>query len=201
MPNQKVGLSPEQWAEKLRIISQHLEHPASLCIIGSAVGMFSHQARISMDIDVWNKGSKFFYSDLKQAVEKSGLLFDPKDELEPNQPYIQIVQPGIVEIGSFRSTEIILRETGLTVVRPPIENVIASKLVRASKKDLEDIAYLRHHFGVPSEKVRAVIASFPSGSIRDRAAENAVYLDVLPQPPSQKPWSRNREPDEPTMGM
>ena len=201
MANQQGGLSPEQWAEKLRIISQHLEHPASLCIIGSAVGMFSHQARISMDIDVWNKASTFFYSDLKQAVEKAGLLFDPKDELEPDQPYIQIVQPGIVEVGSFRSTETILRETGLTVVRPPIENIIASKLVRAAKKDLEDIAYLRHYFGVSSEEVRAVIAEFPSGSIRDRATENAIYLDVLPQPPSQLPPPRNHEPDEPTRGM
>lgn len=197
MPNSNGGLSPEAWAEKLKLISQHLEHPASLCIIGSAVGMFAQQDRISIDLDVWNKGSNFFYSDLKQAVEKAGLLFDPKAEMEPDQPYIQIVQPGVVQIGPYEETETVLQETRLTIVRPPIENVIASKLVRASAKDLEDIAYLRHHFGVSNERVRAVIAKFPPGPAREQAEENAVYLDVLPEPR----WPRNPKDSGPEMDI
>lgn len=180
-----TGLGPKEWAEKLALIGKHLEHPASLCIIGSAVGMFAYQARMSIDVDVWAKGSNFFYSDLKQATEKAGLLFDPRDEMEPNQPYIQIVQPGIVQIGPYEETEVVLRETGLTVIRPPIENIIASKLVRASAKDIEDIAYLRHHFGVTTEQVLAVIDKFPKGRTRDRATENAVYLEVLPEQQAQ----------------
>lgn len=186
MPISDNGLSPEEWAEKLKLISRHLEHPASICIIGSAVGMFAQQDRISIDLDIWNKGSSFFYSDLKQAVEKAGLLFDPKAEMAPDQPYVQIVQPGVVQIGPYEETETVLRETGLTVIRPPIENIIASKLVRASAKDLEDIAYLRHHFGITKDQVEAVIAKFPAGVTREQAMENTVYLDILPEPPGSR---------------
>ncbi len=180
------GLGPEEWAQKLKEISKHLEHETSLCIIGSAVGMFAQQIRTSIDLDVWNKGSAFFYSDLKQASEKAGLLFDPKGEMEPDKPYIQIVQPGVVQVGDYHETEVVFRETGLTVVRPPIENIIASKLVRASAKDLEDIAYLRQYFAVPNEKIKEIISKFPRGTTREQALENSVYLEVLPTPKIKK---------------
>ncbi|OAM91643.1 nucleotidyl transferase AbiEii/AbiGii toxin family protein [Termitidicoccus mucosus] len=180
------GLNADQWAEKLEKISLYLEHPASLCIIGSAVGMFAQQIRTSIDLDIWNNGSSFFYSDLKQAVEKAGLLFNPKEEMEPGRPYIQIVQPDIVQIGPYDETITVLRETGLTIIRPPIENIIASKLTRASPRDLEDIMYLKNHFGISNEQIKAVINKFPPGITKEQTLENIVYLDVLPERPEPK---------------
>jgi hypothetical protein len=177
-PGTPAGLNAEEWAEKLRAIASHLAHPASLCLIGAAPGMFSSQPRISMDLDVWNEGSSFFYSDLKQAVEKAGILFDPKSEMAPETPYIQIVQPGIVHIGDYKETQTMLRETGLTVVRPPVENIIASKLLRAGPKDIEDIIYLRRHFDVSRERIEKIIETFPAGIIRETARENSIYLEI-----------------------
>lgn len=194
MSNSAKGLGPEEWAEKLRLIAKHLEHPASLCLIGSAPGMFAQQSRISIDLDVWQKGSNFFYSDLKQAVEKSGLLFNPKDEMEPDQPYIQIVEQGVVQVGPYKETETLMKETGLTVVRPPIENIIASKLVRASPKDLEDIAYLRQRFGVSNDQVKSVVEKFPFGVVREQALENLVFLEVLPQLSQTKSTPKPKKP-------
>jgi hypothetical protein len=182
-----AALNSEQWAAKLAEIASHLELPASLCLIGSAAGMFSQQQRVSIDLDVWQKRSQFFYSDLKQACEKSGLLFNPKDEMEPNVAYIQLIDPGMVQIGDFDKTEPILRERNLVVERPPIENIIASKLVRMSEKDLEDVAFLVKRFGVTKEAVETVIQTFPRGHTRDQAVENLVYLDVLEPPDHSTP--------------
>jgi hypothetical protein len=178
--NTPEGLNADEWAEKLRDIAGHLKHPASLCLIGAAPGMFSAQPRSSMDLDVWDEGSTFFHSDLKQAVEKAGLLFDPKSELAPEIPYIQIVQPGIVHLGDYKETQTLLREPGMTVVCPPIENIIASKLLRAGPKDIEDIIYLRRRFSVSRERVEKIIETFPAGVIRETARENIVYLEIAP---------------------
>ena len=41
-----------QWTEKLHLIARHLQHPASLCLIGSAAGMFAQQDRKSVYLDL-----------------------------------------------------------------------------------------------------------------------------------------------------
>jgi hypothetical protein len=177
----------EQWAEKLRLIASHLQYPASLCLIGSAIGMFSQQSRVSINLNIWKQHSSFLYTDLKQAVEKAGLLFNPKDEMEPDTPCIQIVQPGIVQLGKFMDTTVLLQETGLIVCRPPIENIIASKLVRASPKDIEDIIYLKNRFGITKQQVETILNTFPPGTLQHNAKENLVYLDIdLPPSPSME---------------
>jgi hypothetical protein len=56
--------------------------------------------------------------------------------LDPDVPYIQLVEAGIVEVGDFSKTNRLMEEGQLVVVRPPIENISASKLLRASPKDL-----------------------------------------------------------------
>ena len=71
-----------------------------------------------------------------------------------------------------------LEEGQLVVVRPPIENIIASKMLRVSAKDLTDIAYLMDHYDVPKQKVANVIRSFPPGK-RAEAEENMVYLKMM----------------------
>lgn len=173
------GLSAEEWMAILEKISTHLQKPTSLCLIGSAPGIFGGQpARLSIDLDSWQKASKFAYADLKQACEKAGVLFNPKGELQPDIPYIQIVEEGIVQVGDFSSVITLMEEGNLTVTRPPIENVIASKLVRMEPKDFDDVAYLVQHYRTSKNSIEKIIRNFPHPA-QERAMENLVYLDVF----------------------
>jgi hypothetical protein len=66
----------------------------------------------------------------------------------------------------------------LQLYRPPIENLIAAKLLRAEPKDLGDIRFLLSRHRTELARIRKVIAEF-SDPARERATENLVYLDVL----------------------
>src|SRR5205823_6761923 len=116
---------------------------ARLMLVGSAAGIFAGQpARTSMDLDVWKPKSEFQTISLQKAVETAGLLFDPKSVLEPETPYIQLMEPGLAQTGSFDQGEPLHQFAALRLERPPIANLIAAKLIRAEAKDLEDITFL-----------------------------------------------------------
>jgi hypothetical protein len=66
----------------------------------------------------------------------------------------------------------------LQLYRPPAENLIAAKLLRAEPKDLSDIRFLLSRFRPELARIRKIIAEF-TGPARERATENLVYLDVL----------------------
>ena len=178
-------LDGEGWMTLLGELSEALgsEGPSvKLCLIGSAACLFGGMdGRTSGDLHVWKPASDFDRRELQRAAEKVGLLFDPKQSLEPNRPYLQLVEPGISQLGDFEPV-FVERMGRLQLFRPPIENLIAAKLVRSATKDLGDIRFLigRHH---PSlDKVRSVVSSFPEPA-RGWAMENLVYLDLLkPQP-------------------
>lgn len=192
------GLSAEQWREKLSLLASHLQRPTSLCIIGSGPGIIGGQPnRVSIDLDTLQRASHFAYSDMKQACEKSGLLFNPQDEIDPNQPYIQIIEEGKVQVGRFTEVTDVMREGGLVVIRPPMENIVASKLLRASDKDFADVAYLVETYGVTRQGVEKVLKHFPADK-REQAAENLVFLDAIaqakqPRPPLNAPAGRGRK--------
>ena len=115
--------------------------------------------------------------ELKLAAEQAGLLFDPKQTLEPNRPYLQLVEPGLTQLGVFEAV-FIERIGRLHLCRPPVENLIAAKLLRAEPKDLGDIRFLMSRHRPDVARIRQVIAEF-SDAARERATENLVYLDVL----------------------
>ena len=152
--------------------------PVELCLIGSAACILGGMAgRTSMDLDVWQPASDYERIELKAAVEQAGLLFNPISELEPDCSYIQIVEPGIVQVGNFQS--VLIEKIGrMRITRPPIENIIAAKLPRCSEKDLEDIAYLKKKYDVPTDRVKAIIDEF-HGHAAESARENLIYLEVL----------------------
>ena len=176
---QEPGLSGEQWKEILVKIAQHLTRPASLCLIDSGPGIFAGQPnRLSIDLDGLSRASKFEYQDLKQACEKAGVLFNPKGEMEPDTPYLQIVEEGIVQVGRFKKKTKVFESGELTLTRPPVENIIASKLVRAAPKDIGDIAFLLGNHHVEKSAIVEVIKSFP-GSKQERAEENLIYIDAI----------------------
>ncbi len=176
-----LQLDGEAWMAVLEDLSQGLGKdgsPVHLCLIGSAACLFGGmEGRTSADLDVWKPASEFDRSELKAAAEKAGLIFDPKTTLDPDRPYLQIVEPGLTQIGAFEPV-LIARMGRLHLHRPPVENLIAAKLIRADPKDLGDIRFLVSRHRPDLGRVRRVVAGFESPA-RERATENLVYLDVL----------------------
>jgi hypothetical protein len=170
----------ERWMRSLEMMSIALgkEGPTvKLCLIGSAACLLGNMpGRVSRDLDIWKSSSDYDTLELKAASEAAGLLFNPKELLEPESPYLQIVEPGIVQVGEF--IPVLLEKMGrLELYRPPIENIIASKLVRAAEKDIEDILYLVKAFCPDVNTIKQIVHSFPSHA-KERSLENLVLLDA-----------------------
>jgi hypothetical protein len=176
-----LQLDGEAWSAVLADLSQALRQsgaPVRLCLIDSAACLFGGMdGRTSADLDIWKPASDFDRRELKLAAEKAGLLFDPKQTLEPNRPYLQLIEPGLTQLGAFEPV-FIERIGRLQLYRPPAENLIAAKLLRAEPKDLSDIRFLLSRFRPELARIRKIIAEF-TGPARERATENLVYLDVL----------------------
>ena len=180
MSENAAGLNREQWHEKLARIGEELSRrgaTASLTVMGSAPGILAGQpSRTSMDLDVWRPASDFDRTTFKAAVEATGLLYDPKG-YEPAAPYIQMVEPGIVQLGRFEP-QLVEHYGGLTISKAPAANLIASKLLRASEVDLYDIAWMVGAYQPDLLDIGRAIQSFPREP-RERATENMVYLQAL----------------------
>jgi hypothetical protein len=176
-----LQLDGEAWSQVLAEVSRALGKdgaPTRLCLIGSAACLFGGmEGRTSADLDVWKEASDYDREELRTAAEKAGLLFDPKQSLEPNQPYLQLVEPGLTQLGVFEPvfTERIGR---LHIYRPPIENLIAAKLIRAEPKDVADIRFLVGRYKPDSAVIGRIVATFKPPA-RERAQENLVYLKVF----------------------
>jgi hypothetical protein len=183
------GMTTSQWQAKLTELSKHLKHPTQLCIIGSFVGMSLGQPdRRTIDIDILRARSKYLTDDLRQAAEKVGLMFNPKAEfLGEGQPYLQLVDEGLTQLGEFEKALPMERYENLELVRPPLENVIAAKLIRSSSRDVDDITFL---YAQTRDKtaILEIIRGFPRVQ-REQATENSIYLEVVsgPSSPSHGP--------------
>lgn len=176
------GLSRDEWLEKLTLVDQSLQRQgatALLTLVGSAAGIFAGQpGRTSIDLDVWKPTSRYQVPALKKAVEAAGLLFDPKSMLEPDRPYIQLMEPGIAQTGEFTTTEMLEPFSALRLERPPIANLVAAKLVRAEPKDLEDIAFLISRYQPTRQDIEEAVNTMPRRA-RETATENLVYLSTM----------------------
>jgi hypothetical protein len=133
--------------------------------------------RSSRDLDVWQPASDFDRLELKRAVESAGLLFDPRDQLDPDRPYVQIITPGPSQTASF--TPVLWAKMGrLHIYLPPWPNLIASKLARGDERDVEDVLFLAGRHRVTDEQVRACAEQMPEPA-REQVLENLVYLQIL----------------------
>lgn len=177
----QLQLDGEAWSAVLADLAQALGEegsPLRLCLIGSAACLFGGMdGRTSADLDIWKPASDYDRLELQTAAEKVGLLFDPKQTLDPDRPYLQLIEPGLTQLGTFEPV-LIERMGRLQIFRPPVENLIAAKLIRAEPKDLGDIRFLLSRHRPDLQRVRAIIAEFNSQA-RERATENLVYLDVM----------------------
>lgn len=102
----KRQLNGEAWLAVLEDISEALGKkgsPVRLCLIGSAACLLGGmEGRTSADLDIWKPASSYDRRELKAAAEKAGLLFDPKQTLDPHRPYLQLVD-GVDAIWRFRT--------------------------------------------------------------------------------------------------
>ena len=177
----QLQLDGEAWSVVLADLSDALGKegaPLRLCLIGSAACLFGGmEGRTSADLDIWKPASDYDRRELQAAAEKAGLLFDPKQALDPDRPYLQLVEPGLTQLGQFEPV-FIERIGRLHLYRPPVENLVAAKLIRAEPKDLGDIQFLVSRHRPDLQRIRRIISEF-NPQARDRATENLVYLDVL----------------------
>lgn len=151
--------------------------PVRLCLIGSAACLLGNMPeRASRDLDVWKPASDYDTLQLRAAAEQAGIVFNPKEHIEPDDPYLQIVEPGIVQVGEF--APVLMEKMGrLELYRPPIENIIASKLTRASEDDIQDILYLLKAHNPDKGKIEEIIRSFPTAA-NTSGIENLIYLEI-----------------------
>jgi hypothetical protein len=174
-------LNRDEWLSLLERIAEALPAqgpPVSLCLIGSAACLLEAMpGRSSRDLDVWQPGSDFDRLELKRAVEAAGLLFDPREVLEPDKPYVQIITPTPSQAGAF--TPVLWARMGrLHVFLPPWPNLIASKLARGDERDVEDVLFLAGKHHVTAESVKKCAESLPEPA-RQQVLENLVYLQIL----------------------
>ena len=170
----------ERWMRALESMARALGkdgQPVQLCLIGSAACIFAGMdLRVSEGLDIWQPSSDYDLTELKNAAEAAGLSCNPTGILEPDQPYLQIIEPGIVQIGKFKPVPM-FKMGRLIVSRPPIENIIASKLTRAADKDIQDILYLIKTYQPDIREIKTIVQSFPHAA-KAQATENLIYLDV-----------------------
>lgn len=171
----------DRWMRALEAMALSLGKdgpPVKLCLIGSAACLLGNMpGRTSRDLDVWKPSSTYDSMELKSAATEAGVVFNPKETIEPHDPYLQIVEPGIVQIGEFEPV-LMDRMGRLELYRPPIENIIASKLTRAADKDIQDILYLLKAHQPDTKKIKDVVKSFPQ-TARSVAEKNLVYLEII----------------------
>lgn len=180
MPPPLTTFDREQWFAALERLADALgEGPeVKLCLIGSAACLFGGMdGRTSRDLDVWKPASHYDRRDLARATEAAGLLFDPIAEVLPDRPYLQLVDPIPTELGSF--DPVFLERIGrLRLYRPPIENLIVSKLIRCEPRDLSDIRFLVSRYHPEERLIRQLVAGL-SPRNREQATENLIYLAAI----------------------
>lgn len=77
-------------------LGKHLTLPTQLCVIGSGAAILSGQPdRQTPDLDIWHQQSDFDSGDLRQACEACGMLYDPKEDVDPDAVYLQIIRPAL----------------------------------------------------------------------------------------------------------
>jgi hypothetical protein len=167
--------------EKLLIaIGNSLLNPTTLCVIGSTPSiLFGQPERQTPDIDIWFPRSDFDVGDLKRACEQAGLVYDPKDEIDPDAVYLQMVRPGFVALPANFEVEIIGRYGNLRLVMPPPDLIVASKLARGSDSDIEDAVWWVRGRDLSDEQIALTIDQLPTAASRNAARENFVLVQLV----------------------
>lgn len=164
----------------LTVLGETLPGPATLCIVGSAAAILLGQPeRQTPDIDVWGPESDFDIGALRRACAQTGLLYDPRGEVEPGAVYLQILRPGITMFPEHFAAELIGRFGNLTLVMPPPALIVATKLARGSDSDIEDAAWWVRERDLSVAAIEAAIAHIPQPDNRAAARENLILIQLV----------------------
>jgi hypothetical protein len=178
-------IGKQQIIEKLQEIDSYLEEDQQICVIGSTATILMGQPnRNTEDVDVWSPASRIKARLLKAAVEKAGLLYDPQED-EPDKPYVQVVHPGIVQVPSFnpetgkwldeKSSQIVWQGKHLTVSVPPMEAIVASKLIRFEARDAQDCIWILASKSTDATAIHRAIKKLPY----ERREDAEANFDML----------------------
>lgn len=165
--------------ELLAEVGAKLAVPATICVVGSAAAILLGQPeRQTPDIDIWAPESDFDTMALRCACEAVGLLFDPRGELRPDEIYLQILRPGITMFPEHFAVEKLGRFGNLTVVMPPPELIVATKLARADERDIEDAAWWVRVRNLSVERIDQAIRFIPQAENQVAARENLIFVQL-----------------------
>ncbi|MEY4576914.1 MAG: hypothetical protein RL701_1617 [Pseudomonadota bacterium] len=175
-----MALDRNKLEEVFQKLGSALYEPATLCIFGSTPGILLGQpSRQTQDVDVWHAQSTYDAGDLSRACTLTGVLYDPKGEVQPDAVYLQIVRPGIVALPQGFETESIARYGKLTVVMPAPVVLSAAKLVRANENDLGDIVWWVRQRSISLQQLEQSIARLPNQRQQETALENLVFVRLV----------------------
>ncbi len=161
-------------------LGRELVNPTTLCIFGSSPAIFcGQQSRQTQDIDVWHENSVYDGGDLSGACSRIGLLYDPKEEIDPDIIYLQIVRQGIVSLPKNFETEFLAQFGKLKLVMPTPAVLTAAKLVRAYENDINDVVWWMRHSNIQEQQIDHAISQFPNRSHREAAKENMVFVHLV----------------------
>jgi len=161
-------------------LGSKLSQPTTLCLIGSTPAiMLGQDERQTHDIDVWQPGSDYDSGELARACQEIGVLFDPKGELDPEAVYLQIVRPGTVSLPPAIGIEAIARFGKLTVAIPPPAIIVASKLTRATERDIEDVVWWVRQRALEPDAVEEAIGMLPRTVDREAARDNMIIVRLV----------------------
>jgi len=156
-PNSEMpSYDKDRWMRALEAMASSLGKegpPVKLSLIGSAACLLGNMpGRTSRDLDVWKPASTYDSLELKSAAAEAGVVFNPKETIEPHDPYLQIVEPGIVQVGEFEP--VLMDRIGrLELYRPPIENITDPALYRSLREAVTTF-YLRGGGALNLDKLR-----------------------------------------------
>ena len=175
-----VSITRAKLEEIFDRLGRELRQPATLCVFGSAPSILLGQPeRQTSDVDVWFPASNFDAGDLAQACTRSGLLYDPKGEIDPDAIYLRIVRPGVVTMPPAFESEPIGRYGKLTVHMPIPLLLTAMKLVRANERDVEDIVWWVRHRQIEFDQLASMVATLPNRRDREVASENMILVRLI----------------------
>jgi uncharacterized nucleotidyltransferase DUF6036 len=161
-------------------LGRKLAKPATICVIGSTPAIVLGQPdRQSQDIDVWRQRSTYDDTDFRRACVETGLVFDPRGEIDPAAIYVQIIRPGVVDLPEDFEIEVLGRHGALTVAMPKPALLVAAKLVRGDPRDIEDVAWWAGERALDLDEVRAAVTTLPNPLQREAAAGNVVLVELV----------------------
>jgi len=170
-----------------------------ICVIGAAALILLGQPARQTG-DIWRPGSKLLDAELRQIATVAGLAYNPTHR-EPEGAYLQIVNPGIVNLpevdddvwANREKSRVLWQGQNITVVCPPPPIIAAAKLVRATDVDLDDVVYLISAVGVSKRQIITALAKFPEPD-RQFAKENISLVETMLNQAEQR--QRGRDGDQ-----